>query len=192
MFRATTWLPLGILALLVGLTIWLDTLVTAPASRASGATRHDPDLIVQSFNAKKLGHDGRVLYTLVARKMLHYPDDDSSEVEHITVEAFEPKQPKVTITADRGRLLEGGDQVWCEGNVVVVREADGKIERTTMKTDKLLVIPDDGIARTTSDVVIESVSGRVDARGFEMNNQTRLLTMEKVRASYKQQSKPPR
>jgi lipopolysaccharide export system protein LptC len=192
MFRATTWLPLGILALLVGLTIWLDTLVTAPAPRASGATRHDPDLIVQSFNAKKLGNDGRVLYTLVARKMLHYPDDDSSEVEQVTVEAFEPKQPKVTITADRGRLLEGGDQVWCEGNVVVVREADGKIERTTMKTDKLLVIPDDGIARTTSDVVFENVSGRVDAKGFEMNNQTRLLTMDKVRASFKPQPKTPR
>jgi lipopolysaccharide export system protein LptC len=188
MFRPTTWLPLGMLALLVGLTLWLDTLVTAPGVRATGAGRHDPDLIVQNFNAKKLGNDGRVLYTLVARKMLHYPDDDSSEIERIKVEAFEPQQPKVTITADRGKLLEGGDQVWCEGNVVVVRDADEKTERTTLKTDQLLVIPDDGIARTTSDVVVENDSGRLEAKGFELNNQTRLLKFDKVRASYR----PPR
>lgn len=188
MFRSTTWLPLGILALLVGLSVWLNTLVTAPGARAAGSTRHDPDLIVQNFNAKKLGNDGRVLYTLVARKMLHYPDDNSSEIERITVEAFEPQQPKVTITADRGRLLEGGDQVWCEGNVVVVREAGEKTERTTLKTDRLLVIPDDGIAKTTSDVVVENDSGRLEAKGFEMNNQTRVLKLDKVRASYR----PPR
>ena len=59
--RPTSWLPLAALALLVGLTFWLHQLVQPPAARASGALRHDPDLIVENFNAKKLGEDGRVL-----------------------------------------------------------------------------------------------------------------------------------
>src|SRR6202165_5330824 len=127
MFRPTSWLPLAGLALLVGLTLWLQQLVEAPVARADGSMRHDPDLIVESFNAKKLGEDGRVLYTLAAKKMVHYPDDDSALLESLTLEAFEPRQPKMTITADHGRLEQGGERVWIEGNVVIV--GDGAATR---------------------------------------------------------------
>ena len=67
--RPTTWLPLAALALLVGLTFWLNQLVQPQAAVADGKSRHDPDLMVESFNARKLGQDGRLLYTLNARKM---------------------------------------------------------------------------------------------------------------------------
>src|SRR3954469_23419266 len=143
--RPSTWLPLLVLALLVGLTLWLNQLVQAPAGRASGNLRHDPDVVVEKFNARKLGEDGRVLYTLAARKMVHYPDDDSALLEDVTVEAFEPKQPRLTATANRGRLEQGGDVVQIEGNVVVVRDADAKDPAARFDTDKLTVLPDAGI-----------------------------------------------
>ncbi|HEX7403833.1 MAG TPA: LPS export ABC transporter periplasmic protein LptC, partial [Usitatibacter sp.] len=111
MFRPTSWLPLAALALLVGLTFWLNQLVQAPVARADGSLRHDPDLIVERFNAHKLGEDGKVLYTLVAKKMVHYPDDDSALLEDVTLEAFEPNQPKMTLTADHGRLEQKGERV---------------------------------------------------------------------------------
>jgi len=78
MIRPTGWLPLAALALLVALTFWLNQLVQAPAPRLDGSTRHDPDLIVENFDAQKLTEDGTVQYTLAARKMVHYPDDDSA------------------------------------------------------------------------------------------------------------------
>ncbi len=185
MFRPSSWLPLAVLALLVGLTFWLNQLVQAPAARADGTLRHDPDLMVENFNASKLGADGRVLYTLAARKMVHYPDDDSSLLEAVTLVAFEPGQPKMTVTADNGRLEQGGDRVLIEGNVVVVREADAKNEQARLTTDKLLLLPDDGIARTASDVVLESPSGRALATGLEIDNRARTLKLERVRATYR-------
>ncbi|HET6265886.1 MAG TPA: LPS export ABC transporter periplasmic protein LptC [Usitatibacter sp.] len=188
MVRPTSWLPLAVLALLVGLTLWLNALVQAPSARASGALRHDPDLMVENFSARKLDESGRVLYTLTARKMVHYPDDDSALLESVTVEAFEPRQPKMTATADHGRLEQGGDRVWVEGNVVVVREADEKNERARLTTDKLLVLPDSGIARTTSDVVLENASGRAHAKGMELDNRARTMKLDQVTATYK----PPR
>jgi lipopolysaccharide export system protein LptC len=186
--RPTSWLPLAALGLLVGLTLWLDQLVQPSSARADGSTRHDPDLIVESFNARKLGTDGAVLYTLTARKMVHYPDDDSALLESLTLEAFEPRQPKMTITAQNGRLEQGGDRVWAEGNVVVVREADAKNEQARLTTEKLLILPDEGIARGSSPVTVESAFNRADAASFELNNRTRTITMEKIRATYK----PPR
>ena len=188
MVRPTSWLPLAALALLVGLTLWLNQLVQAPAARADGSLRHDPDLMVESFNARKLGEDGRVLYTLAAKKMVHYPDDDSALLESLTLEAFEPRQPKMTITADHGRLEQGGERVWIEGNVVIVRDADAKTEAGRLMTDNLLVLPDEGIARTSSEVTLQSASAHAVAAGLELDNRARTLRLDRVRATFK----PPR
>ena len=185
MVRPTSWLPLAALGLLVGLTLWLNYLVQAPAGKGDGALRHDPDLMVENFSARALGEDGRVLYTLAARKMVHYPDDDSAQLESVKLEAFEPRQAPMRATADQGRLEQGGERVWIEGNVVVVREGDARGEATRLTTDSLLVLPDQGIARTSSPVTLLSPSGRVDATGLEINNRARTLRMDRVRATYK-------
>lgn len=190
MVRPTSWLPLAVLALLVGLTLWLNQLVQAPVARADGKQRHDPDLMVEKFSARKLGEDGRVLYTLVAQKMVHYPDDDSALLESLTLESYEPRQPRMTITADNGRLEQGGDRVWIEGNVVVLREADVKNGPVRLTTDKMLVLPDEGIARTSSEVKMESPTGRAVAAGLEVDNKARTLKLDRVRATFK--PPPPR
>jgi lipopolysaccharide export system protein LptC len=184
MVRPSSWLPLAALALLVGLTLWLNQLVQAPATRADGKLRHDPDLMVENFNASKLGEDGRVLYTLAARKMVHYPDDDSALLESVKLEAFEPRQPTMTITADQGRLEQGGDRVWIEGNVVVVRAADEKSEAARLTTEKLLVLPDAGIARSTVPVRLESATGHALAASMEIDNRARTLKLDRVNATY--------
>lgn len=185
MVRPSSWLPLGLLGVLVAVTWWLDQLVQPQPARGDAKLRHDPDLIVENFNARKFGEDGRTLYTLVARKMVHYPDDDSALLEHVTVEAYEPKQPKLTAVADRGRLEEGGDRVHVEGNVVVVREGDEKVEPARLTTDRLLVLPDEGIARTNSQVTLTSPSGHAVASGMELDNRARTVKLDRVRATYK-------
>jgi lipopolysaccharide export system protein LptC len=190
MIRPTSWLPLAVLALLVGLTLWLNQLVQGPVTRADGALRHDPDLIVEKFNARKLGEDGRVLYTLAAKKMVHYPDDDSAILESVTLESYEPKQPRMTITADHGRLEQGGDRVWIEGNVVMVREGDAKNGPMRLTTDKLLVLPDAGIARTSSEVNMESPTARAVANGLEIDNKSRVLKLDRVRATFQPPPRP--
>ena len=191
MVRPTSWLPLAVLGLLVGLTFWLNQLVQPREARADGSTRHDPDLMVENFSARKLDPDGTVRYTLAARKMVHYPDDDSAHLDTVKVEAFEPKQPKMTATADRGRLEQGGDRVWIEGNVVVVREGDARAGVSTLTTQKLLVLPNEGKASTTTDVTLVNPQGTSHAKGMELDNNARIIKLDRVRATYKP-SKAPR
>jgi lipopolysaccharide export system protein LptC len=90
----------------------------------------------------------------------------------------------MTATADRGRLEQGGDRVWIEGNVVVVREADGRLGRTRLTTERMLVLPDAGIARTSSEVNLESPQGHVQAMGLELDNTARTMKLDRVRATF--------
>ena len=183
--RPTSWLPLAVLVLLLGLTLWLNTLVQPPAQRADGSRRHDPDLVVENFNAREFGKDGRVVHTLAARKMVHYPDDDSARLESVRLQSLEPGQPKMTATAARGRLEQGGDRVWIEGDVVIVREGEAGQGPSRLTTERLLVLPDEGVARTTSEVVLESPSGRAVAGALEIDNRARTMKLDRVRATYK-------
>src|SRR5260221_299927 len=138
--------------------------------------------------ARALDLEGRVQYTRAARKMVHSPDDDSAHLEAVAIEAFEPRQPKLTLTADRGRLEEGGDRVTIEGNVVIVREGDARTEALRLTTEKLLVLPDAGKASTKSEVTMESPSSRaVAAAGLELDNRARTLRLDQVHATFKPQ-----
>jgi lipopolysaccharide export system protein LptC len=121
--------------------------------------------------------------------MVHFPDDDSALLESITLEAFEPRQPKMTITADHGRIEQGGDRVWIEGNVVVHRAGDERTDEARLTTEKLLVLPDAGIARTSSEVQLESATGRAHAAGMEIDNRARTLKLERVNATFQPRPK---
>jgi lipopolysaccharide export system protein LptC len=187
--RPTTWLPFGVLVVIVAMTWWLDLLVQAPPRGPDAKARHDPDMVVNRFSAIRYGLDGAVHQTLNAARMVHYPDDDSAELTQLVFVAFEPGQPRLTVTSDRGRLLDNGKEVWFEGNVVLNREAAGRAEAITAHTERMQVLPDEKIARTTSEIVIESPSGRVVASGAEFNNEAKTMRLNKVRAVYQP---PPR
>ena len=183
MLRPSTWLPLALLAVLVALTTWLNQLVQPDQPRRE-KPKGEPDLVVERFSARKYGEDGNVLYTLAARRMEHHQSDGFSRLQDLQLEAFDPKQPRVEVRSDTGRILEGGERVWFEGNVVMLREADKKSEASTLRTDRLLVLPDARIARSDDPVVLTSERGRMEAASAEANNHDRTLRLERVRTTY--------
>ena len=184
MIRSTAWFPIGVLALLVALTFWLNNRIQPPGAKNDGSSRHDPDLIVENFTARKLGPDGNVRYTLVADRMMHYPDDDSSVLDKVAFEGVNPGQPRVVATSDHGQLLEGSDKVIMEGNVVINSEATAASPAWTLTTPRLMLQPDDNLAHSESGVTIRNKDGGVvTADSFVMDTETRIVTMNQIKAT---------
>ena len=183
-FRVTAWVPVALLVLIAGVTLWLARTVTGVPPHEDGAKRHDPDMIVESFVAKQFGADGHVRHLLTATKMIHYPDDDSSHLTSVKFSGYEPGDPPVTITADTARLTSKGDEVFLYGNVVMVRAAAGKQSEITVKTTYMHVIPDARLASTDKPVTVEDADTRILAEGMVVDDKARSLAFTKVRATY--------
>jgi lipopolysaccharide export system protein LptC len=171
-----------ILALLAALLYWLNQ-GRGPSRVQDDAAGRTPDYVVENFSAIRMEDDGTGRHMLLGKKMVHYPDDDSADLEQPRLITIEPGKPSVQLKADQAKMSANGEDIYLSGNVVVVRNAGKGRGETTMTTSVLHLIPDDDIARTDEPVVISETNAVIRAVGMEMNNRsgtTQLLSRVKV------------
>lgn len=176
--RANTLFTLGLAAGLAMLTLWLERAVNAPAGGRPDPSLHNPDFIVERFTATTLDKAGRPESRLIAKRMVHFPDDETTELEEPRLLQLPGEGPPVRITAERGTVTKDGEEVRLYGNVVVIREAAGARAELRMETAYLQVFPKEELAVTPESVVITEGRSRLAGVGMEYNNKTRQFTLK--------------
>jgi len=175
--RLPSWFPLGLLILLATLTFWLDRAVQPSAPARDGSSRHDPDYVVENFSATRMSLDGSPRYTLTAKKMLHYPDDDTTHLEQLGFVSTEAAKPALRVKANQAKLSSDGKDIYLSGNVTALRETGDGLIGTTIATGFLHVIPDDDIIKTDKAVTITGGKSVITAVGMLLNNRTRMVQL---------------
>ena len=166
--------PFLLLALLATLTFWLDQAVN-PGPKTNEAERHDPDYIVENVAARRMDADGEIKHTLHARRMTHYPDDDSTTLEAPRFVSNASARAPVTITSRTAKVSSGGENVYFETDVHATRAAYANRSELVLTTSFLHVIPDENIARTDRPVTITDAHTVARAVGLELNSETRII-----------------
>lgn len=185
MRRLTAWFPVALLALLAAVTFWLDREVQPPEMGPSGKLRHDPDYIVDGLAATQIGPDGRPLHKLHAKRMTHYPDDDTTLLEAPTLVNFRDGAPSVTVTAKNALLSANGRTADLQDDVRLVRAARENRGVLIMETSWLHVEPENHTARTDRPVRIYDANMLITAVGLESNSESRILRLlSNVRGQY--------
>jgi lipopolysaccharide export system protein LptC len=183
--RLITWSPLILLALLATMSFWLDRKVQPPAHRPDGSTRHDPDFIVEGFSAVKLNPDGSRRYSLAAKRMEHFPDDNSTQLELPRLVYFDYQRAPVTIRSEAAEAVEGADDVFFRGDVQIIRSAYASNAELGVFTSFLHVIPDEDLAKTDKPVRMVEGNSTASSVGLEFNNVTReIKLLSEVKVSY--------
>ncbi len=183
--RVSSLFPLLLLLALAAASFWLERAVQAPDYDKTGKLRHDPDFIAEDFGITKMGANGKPEYSLSAARMLHYPDDESTDiVEPRLVQRHDDAAP-IEIRADRGLISRNGEEASFFGNVVVVREASAQRSELRMQTEYLQIYPDRDLASTNRPVTITEGRSRLAGVGMELNNKTRQFTLlSQVRGTF--------
>ena len=183
--RASHLFPLLLMLALAAGSLWLERSVQAPERDNRGKLRHDPDFIGEDFGITKIGANGKPEYVLSAARMLHYPDDESTEVLAPRLVQRHDDAPPVVIRADRGTIAKSGAEASFHGNVVVLREAGRGKKELRVQTEYLQIVPDQDLARTDRAVVITEGRSRLTGVGMEFNNKTRQFALQsQVRGTF--------
>jgi len=189
--RLTATAPLILVALLAGLTFWLERMVQPVAAPGTRASRLDPDYIVEQLSAISMSEKGTASYTLTAARMRHYAEDDSTVLETPKFVSYATAKSPVTITANEAVVSNNGEHVYFQDDVRVTRAPYANQSELLVRTDFLHVIPDQNIARTDRTVTITDASTTVTAVGFEINNDTRVIKLRsRVRGTYEPAKAP--
>ena len=183
--RVSHLFPLLLMLALAAASLWLERTVQAPERDNSGKSRHDPDFVAEEFGITKIGASGKPEYVLSAARMLHYPDDDSTDIVAPRLVQRHDDAAPVIIRADRGTIAKNGAEASFHGNVVVVREAGRGKSELRVQTEYLQIVPDGDLARTDKPVIITEGRSRLSGVGLEFNNKTRQFALlSQVRGTF--------
>jgi lipopolysaccharide export system protein LptC len=169
-------------------SFWLLQLVTEQGQVTQLGRTNEPDYIIDNFSFVRMNEAGQPRYVVSGDRLTHRPVDDVSFVDKPVMQGMTVNHPRVTMTADRARILHEKDQIELIGNVDVERPGAGASQPLSIKTQEMTVLPDEELMKT--DKPVEMKLGRTTARGTGMvaNNATQKVHL----ATRSQVIYPPR
>lgn len=162
------------------------------ARQPRGAAPNEPDYFVDRLALLSMNERGEPSFRLEAHRLQHFPIDDTTIFESPIVLSLDPARPRLTVTARKGRLLDGGEEAHLSGDVVLTRAGTPDAAPLRAETDFAIVIPDREIVRTDRPVTVVQGGQRLSGVGMELDNRTRQLQVDsKVRAVWPAPAAPP-
>jgi lipopolysaccharide export system protein LptC len=170
------WPPLGLAVLLALLAFWLNHVTDHQPYVDNAGFTHDPDYVVEHFNALAFDLQGRPLHRLVADRLTHYMDDDTTVLEHPVFTSLDPQIP-VEVKSTRAQMSADGKQVYFLGQVHILRQSVNGQAPTTLDTEYLHVTPDDRTMRTNKFVTLRQGATVITANQMLADDRNKLLTL---------------
>lgn len=151
----------------------------------STALRHEPDYFVEKLVFTRVNAQGEPAFRLSAERMVHYPDDLSTEYSRPEVVSLDTEKPRLRLVGDTGKSSADGVETHLYGDVVMTREAGGGDPAMTVRTDHVVIYSDTEIVKTDRPVTIERGGSTLTGVGMEFDNSARSLTVDsRVRGTW--------
>lgn len=182
--RARAWLPVLPLIGILAMTYWLDKQAQPELDTGERKPQHTPDAIIDGLQAVTLNTEGKPRFIMSAKQLVHYADDDSTELIAPALLAHAAARPDVHMSAQKGALSSKGDIIELYNDVKIVRAAGDSRAVLSIRTDYVKVIPDDETAQTDRALTVEEGNNHLSAVGMELDNRAQTLKLlSRVKAS---------
>jgi len=182
---------LGIIVLLLsltGLANWLQqnsATDTNTSENKKVKKKHTPDYFMENFTITSMNEKGEPRSILTSAKMLHFPDDDSTELEEPFMTMIAANGKPWKIKADRGWVAANNKLILLSGNVRIDRLSGPNNRSVKLFTDKLRIHPELDFAETDRPVTMISNKRRTSAIGMRAYvRKGKLQLLDDVHVSY--------
>jgi lipopolysaccharide export system protein LptC len=177
-FRWTSLIPLVAMAALAGITYWLlQATLPRQGEGAIKPKQHTPDYFADNFSISELDQSGATQYRLTAATLVHYEDDEVSDLTRPAIRAFQPGKPIVTATGDRGTVNADASIVDLYDNARILRAAGYGDPQMQADSSHFRVLVNDDVIETEKPVKLQRGQSIMTASGMKYNNVTRVMQL---------------
>lgn len=131
---------------------WLKEQLIPDITPQSSIKQQSQDYSMKSFTLTGMNQQGKPYYQLTADSLIHYPEDDHSDLEKPYIIFFRENEPPWHIDSEKGKVYEQGDLVELLGKVIIKRASSPTTGPITITTYNLTVRPNDEYAETDESV----------------------------------------
>ncbi len=177
--RLTSFLPLiAVIALACGTWWLLRSTLLPPGTGAARPQRHIPDYFADNLSISELNQTGTTQYRLTAARLVHYEDDESSDLTVPALRAFQPGKPIITVTAKRGVANSDVSIIDLYDNARIVRVADNSDPQMQADSEHFRALVNEDVIMTKKPVKLQHGRSVVTAEnGMRYNNVTRVIDL---------------
>ena len=170
-------------------SFWLLQLIQKPGGDDVQASRsNEPDYYVEKFTFARMSNTGAARYTVTGARMIHRPLDDTYEITLPVIHSLNRDQQPLTVRADRALAVPDSSKIHMIDKVEADRPPSATSEHFHLKSDYMLILPDEDVLQTDRAVDMTLGSARMTGTGMYVNNATREFKMaQRVHGIY-----PPR
>lgn len=175
----------GLLLALLGGSQWLATTASNDSAPIEPET-HDADYFVENFTNTNMDVTGRPFRRLRASKMLHFPDDDSTQLTNPYLTLYQDNVPLWKIQSERGWVSGDGELLLLKGRVVIDRTRTDKLRPLHIITRNLRLQPEQNYAETDEPVTITSEGSQLKSIGAQawFSEPVKFKFLSNVRGQY--------
>ena len=179
-------MPLILMGTLTLVTFWLVK-KNSPAEKTTieRVRLHEPDYTITNGALSALNESGKTKYRVLGKKVVHYDDDASIDIEEPRMRLFQAEKPPVTVKADLGHV--DGDLTILDliGNAEIFRPPQSASTREPARPQMLArsasfkVLINDDIIKTDNPITLEqgfSVIRSTDGGVFNNIEQSMVLS----------------
>jgi lipopolysaccharide export system protein LptC len=134
--RLISFAGITILALLA----WWFTDTLGPAKKLMESGDSDPDYSANNVVITTLDKTGKRKYILKARRLTHFPADDTSALEFPELTQFNKGDAPVLTTANHGHLSSDKNKIVMTGQVKMTNVIKGDTDSDVVTSKKLTII----------------------------------------------------
>ncbi|MCW8904003.1 LPS export ABC transporter periplasmic protein LptC [Sedimenticola sp.] len=175
----------GILLLLVAGTFWLSR-QNITEDPGYTAREHRADYYLEGVDSTLMNLSGKPGKRLVAERMTHFMDDDSTELKLPRLTLYDLDRPPWRVNSETGWLSGDGEVLLLQGAVKIDRSAAPGVRPMRIRTRDLRVQPGDNYVETDAEVNIRSNKDHIDAKGMQiwLQQPIRIKLLANVRGRY--------
>lgn len=157
-----------VLILLATATMWIqnDSKKQINGDQQGKKSQHIADYFMEDFEITTMNAKGQPSSLLVSEKMLHYPDDDSTELSKPLMTMYRDNGMPWKISADRGWVSANNELILLSGNVLIKRTSGPGNRPVELFTDRLRIHPKTDFAETDQPITMLSNKRRTTAIGM--------------------------